>query len=159
MKKILFMSSIALTHGEINEQRAFLAKFLQLYKNGYSVLGFDELNVFFNVNMVRHFAQENFIFNKLLQYGRLDEKFTRIVKDSIEEHEVFLDEFRQLAATADKIKRGEEEITLELLKKYELVAWALTKHAQLEDVVIFEEVAARLGDKICASIDEELKKL
>ena len=159
MNKTKIIKSVADAHSEISEQYVLVTEFLKVFNKKGPMPDVDGLIKFFNTSMVRHFLKENVIFDELLKSPGLDEEIARVVADTVKEHDTFIDEFRQLSETAREMEDGQEDLSEDFIKKCQYIIWALSKHAQVEDLVIFPEAAERLNEGSFKMIEAELLKI
>ena len=160
MGKIALISSIVSTHTEINEQKVLITGFLKEFNKIGILTDLGGIIEFFTVSLVRHFMKENVIFSELLSSGKLDRQTTATVEESISEHDAFIDEFRQLGQMANALREEDKNEQLhDFLKKCQYLVWALSKHAQIEDIVIFPEVTDKLDNKCISKIESVFLKI
>ena len=159
MDKMQIIRSVTDMHSQVNEQAAVVNGFLKVFNKRDVLSDLGAITGFLNVSMSRHFLKENVIFKALLDNPNLDAVTADVVRDTLKEHEKFLEEFRDLTETAVKIDSGETELTFDFIKRCQYLIWALSKHAQVEDLVIFDEVAAKLSEKDFKVIENDLMNI
>ncbi len=159
MDKMRIIKSVTDVHDEITEQLAVVNGFLKVFNTRGVLFDLEGIIKFFNVSMARHFLKENIIFKALLNAPGVEGELADTIKDTINEHDKFMEEFRQLVAIAEEMEKGEGELSIDFIKKCQYIIWALSKHAQIEDLVIFQEVADKLGDQNFEMIEDELMKI
>ena len=159
MDKIAIMKSVTDTHNEITEQSAVVNGFLMTFHKKGVLVDLKGIVEFFNVGMARHFVKEEVIFKALLKVKKLDPKIAEIVEVTIKEHDMFMEQFRELAQDAAQIESKEKELSMEFIKQCQYITWGLSKHAQVEDFIIFPEVAAKLSENIFKLIEDELSRI
>jgi hemerythrin-like domain-containing protein len=158
MGKTEMLGSIAETHKEISEQKAIVNGFLKEFNKKGTQFDVKCIIEFFDSTLASHFLKENLIFSELLRIGELDAKKAEVVSGSILEHADFLDEFILLGRIAGRIESGEDDLELDFIKKCQYIIWALSKHAQVEDIIIFPEVEEKLKITSFQMIENEFLK-
>lgn len=159
MDKMQIIKSVTDMHAQVSEQLAVVNGFLKVFNKRDVLAELGSITGFFNVSMSRHFLKENVIFKALLEHGNLDAVTAEVVIDTLKEHDRFMEEFRELTEAAVRIDSGENELTFDFIKKCQYLIWALSKHAQVEDLVIFEEVAAKISEKDFKVIENDLMNI
>lgn len=146
-------------HKEISEQESVVSGFLEAFNKKEVLSDLSATVNFFSVDMVRHFIKENVIFNALLKTPGISPKVSEVVAATLKEHDKFMEEFKRLADAAANIDSGRDELSLDFIKKCQYIAWALGKHAQVEDFVIFPEIEEKMGEDIFKLLEAELSKI
>lgn len=159
MDKMQIIRSVTDIHAEVSEQAAVVNGFLKVFNKRDVLSDLGGITGFLNVSMSMHFLKENVIFKALLDNPNLDAVTAEVVRDTLKEHEKFMEEFRELTEAAVKIDSGETELTFDFIKRCQYLIWALSKHAQVEDLVIFDEVAAKLSEKDFKVIENDLMNI
>ena len=159
MNKTQIIKSVTDMHSEITEQSAVVTGFLKVFNKRDVLSELGGITGFLNVSMSRHFLKENVIFKALLENENLDAATAEVVRDTLNEHDKFMEEFRELTESAIKIDSGETELTFDFIKRCQYIIWALSKHAQVEDLVIFGEVASKLSEKDFKVIENDLMNI
>jgi len=155
MEKTSLLNSISETHNAISEQKVLVNSFLKEFNKKETQFEPASIIEFFDSVLVPHFLKENLIFSELLRIGDLDAKTAEVVSASILDHSDFLEEFLQLGRIANRIENGENDLELDFFKKCQYIIWALSKHAQVEDIVIFPEIKNKLNVTSFQMIEKE----